>query len=259
MQHTAEILTSTNEFFTIAATGESAISIRGLARLSGIPQKTVSRWFESDLSHDGVPEELKPLASKPLYMSHLSGEIKVRGKVIKPIRAAIATKIISYAAFKLGKPVAIEALESFLEIGLQSYIQGVNGWLPFDYQEASLEPRYRISRVMAIADPWERLYDAKCLDRIRSWYFPRDFFWKFAYAFLSQEEVAFLNQCNPVLESTWQRKSRIFQHFTEETRSRLEPEVVKLCIVIETSTCRQDFEARWSRINGADQKELRYA
>jgi hypothetical protein len=57
------------EFFTVVATGESAVSIRGLARMSGVPFENVRRWF-SDLTHTGVPKWLKPLQTLSLDLTH---------------------------------------------------------------------------------------------------------------------------------------------------------------------------------------------
>jgi P63C domain len=127
------ILLYKNEFWTLIATGESATSLRGLSRLSGVPVQTISDWFSSDLSGGNIPKELKPLTGKPLY---LSGEIKRRGKVVKPVLMSIATKVVSYAAFDLGKPVARATYESFAEIGANSYAQGQTGWLPNEKQSS---------------------------------------------------------------------------------------------------------------------------
>jgi hypothetical protein len=73
---------------------------------------------------------------------------------------------------------------------------------------------------------------------------------------MTQEEIDFLNEHNPVVEGIWQRQARIFQHLSEATRDRLAPEIAALCTLVESSTGRQDFETRWHRIHGADQQEL---
>jgi hypothetical protein len=255
MQST-EVLHSMQELFTISTTGESGVSLRGLSRLSGIAQKNLSRWFESDLSHSGVPEALKPLQGKALYLSH---EVKVRGKVVKAVRSEIAAKIIKYAAIQLQKPEAEIALDSFVGIGLDSFIQGATGYLPEQYQESTLDTRYQITRLVREPNPWKRLYSATTCEKIRSWYFPRDFFWKFAYSWMTPDEVEFLNEHNPVIEGIWQRRDRIFQMLSQETLDRLAPEIASLCTLVESSTSRGDFETRWKRIHGADQQEIQYA
>ena len=57
------------EYFTIQETGESAVSVRGLAQMCGIPRNNLSRWL-SNLSHSGVPKWLKSFADMDLYLSH---------------------------------------------------------------------------------------------------------------------------------------------------------------------------------------------
>lgn len=103
--HDTQVLTAKQEFFTISPGGESAISIRGLSRMSGIPHPTISKWFKTDLANPGTPEPLKTLRGKPLY---LDAEIKVRGKIVKPVRSDVAMRIIEYAAFVLGNKDAQE-------------------------------------------------------------------------------------------------------------------------------------------------------
>ena len=277
MQNDTQILSAKQEFFTILPSGESGISIRGLSRMSGIPQKTLSRWFESDLTNKSVPEPLKALTGQENPVSHksvpeplkaltgqenpvshlyLSCEVKVRNNPIKPIRSDVAAAVIEYAAIDLQKPEARIALKSFISIGLNSFIQGETGYLPAEFQAATLDPRHEIRRLVKEPNPWKRLYSANMCERIRSWYFPKNFFWKFAYSWMTAKEVAFLNEHNPVIPGIWQRQERIFQHLSEATRDRLAPEIAALCTIVETSTSRQDFETRWARIHGADQQEF---
>lgn len=247
------VLNSNQEFFTISPSGESGTSIRGLSRMSGLDHSTLSKWFKFDLVTERLPEELKPLQGRVLY---LVTEIKVRGKAIKPIRSDIAAEIIDYAAFDLHKPEARTALKSFSSVGLNSFIQGLTGYLPEQYQEATRDARYEITRLVSEPNPWKLLYSREVCDRVRSWYFPRDFFWKFAYSWMTPQEVEFLNEHNPVIEGIWQRRDRIFQFLSQETRDRLAPEIAGLCLLIETSTSRQDFETRYNRKNGLDQQDF---
>ena len=253
MTKDTEILSVNQELFTVVTNGESGVSIRGLARLSGLDHSTISKWFKFDLVTERLPEELRPLRGKALY---LVTEIKVRGKEIKAIRSDIAAEIIQYAALDLQKPEARESLKAFIAIGLNSFIQGATGYLPKQYQESTLEPRHQIARLVKEPNPWKLLYSSEVCDRVRSWYFPRDFFWKFAYGWMTTEEIEFLNEHNPVIEGIWQRRDRIFQFLSDETRDRLAPEIAALCLLIETSTSRTDFETRYNRKQGLDQQEF---
>lgn len=253
MTKDTEILSVNQEFFTIAATGESGVSIRGLSRLSGIPHQQLSRWFKNDLAHKSVPEALKSLLGKDLNLAHF---VRIRGGKIKPIRSFVAAKVIAYAAYKLELPQAVAVQDQLEAIGIDSFIQGATGYLPEQYQAATKDLRYEIQRLVRDANPWRRLYSKEVCDRIRSWYFPRDFFWTFAYAWMTQEEINFLNEHNPVIEGIWQRRDRIFQFLNDETRDRLEPEIAALCLLVETSTSRTDFETRYARHQGLDQQDF---
>jgi hypothetical protein len=248
-----EILHSNQELFTIVATGESGASLRGLSRMSGIPHQKLSVWFKNDLAGKSVPETLQSLRGKDL---HLADSVTIRGGKTKPVKAFVAGKIVAYAAYALKIPQAIAIQDQLDAIGMESYIQGETGYLPSQYQESTLEARYQIQRLVKDANPWRQLYSKEVCDRVRSWYFPRNFFWKFAYNWMTPEEIAFLNEHNPVIEGIWQRRDRIFQFLSEETRDRLEPEIAALCLLIETSTSRSDFETRYARKSGLDQKEL---
>jgi hypothetical protein len=270
-KHT-EILHKNQEFFTIIETGESGTSLRGLSRLSGIPKSTLSRWFDSDLSHESVPEELKLMLAKALDLSHeqsfesfkalaqkalyLSREIRVRGKVVLAIRAEIVAEVIEYAALELGKPEAKLILKATNKIGTASYLQGETGYLPEIYQASSVDSRHEINRLIKDADPWKALFSSRTCELIRKWYFPRDFFWKFAYSWMTPEEIDFLDKYNPVLPDIWQRENRIFQHLSQETRDRIAPEIAALCGIVNSSTSRQDFETRYNRSKGIDQGEI---
>lgn len=247
------VLNANQEFFTISTTGESGASIRGLSRLTGIPKSTISDWFKKDLSGENVPKPLKALRGKPLYLSE---SVKVKGKTVKAIRSSVVGKIVAYAAYRLELPQAIAIQDNLDGIGIESFIQGQTGYLPAQYQESTLEPRHQIARLVKEPNPWKLLYSKEVCDRVRSWYFPRDFFWKFAYGWMTTEEIEFLNEHNPVIEGIWQRRDRIFQFLSGETRDRLAPEIAGLCLLIETSTSRQDFETRYNRKHGLNQQDL---
>jgi hypothetical protein len=253
MKNDTKILSKNQEIFTVVESGESGASLRGVSRLSGIPQKTLSRWFESDLSHEAVPESLKALSGKLLYLSH---EVKVRGKLIKAIRSEIVAEVIEYAALELGKPEAKLVLKATNKIGTASFFHGETGFLPEKYTRSTSDARNEIARLIKDPDPWKILYSAETCERVRKWYFPKNFFWKFAYDWMTQEEIDFLNAHNPVIPGIWQRENRIFQHLSQETRDRLAPEINVLCVLVNTSTSRQDFETRYNRGKGADQQEL---
>lgn len=144
------------ELFTVVATGESAVSERGLARMSGVPKSTVIRWF-SDLTHPGVPDWLKPLHSIDLHLAH---EIKKRGKLIKPISAKAASKFLSLVARNLHNTEAFDTLDAIGEIGLTSFIQAKTGWLPKEYQ-SSKESRSLIDFILNNPKDWNLHFNSR--------------------------------------------------------------------------------------------------
>lgn len=139
------------EFFTVIETGESAVSIRGLARMSGVPLNTLFRWF-SDLYHVGVPKWLKPLQGMPLDLSH---EILKNGKEIKPIPAETASDFLFLVAENLHKKEAFKTIKLTSQIGLTSYIQSRTGWLPEKFKAAP-EAHKKLSEFLSLATEWDR-------------------------------------------------------------------------------------------------------
>jgi hypothetical protein len=138
------------EFFTVVATGESAVSIRGLARMSGVPFENVRRWF-LDLTHVGVPKWLKPLQTLPLDLTH---EVVKNGKAIKPIPAKTASKFLSLVAKNFKTDAALDSLDAIAEIGLTSYIQSKTGWLPEEFKAAP-EAHKSLDEFLSLAKDWE--------------------------------------------------------------------------------------------------------
>ena len=139
------------EFFTVLETGESAVSIRGLARMSGVPFENIRRWF-AGLTHTGVPEWLEPLQAIPLNLTH---EIVKNGKPIKPISAKAASKFLTLVARNLKTDAAIGSLEAIAEIGLTSFIQSQTGWLPEKFKAAP-EAHKKLSEFLSLATEWDR-------------------------------------------------------------------------------------------------------
>lgn len=241
------------EFFLVLQNGKpigAAVSIRGLARMCGVALNAIQYLLKS-LDQQTAPKTLETLYGQEFYMTT---KIVRRNKEVTPIRSKVAVAIIRYYD-RLGYEQAQKSFDAFAEIGFDSYIQGAVGYLPDDYQESTRDSRYEITRLIKEPDPWKRLYSAATCEKVRSWYFPRDFFWKFAYEWMTPDEILFLNEHNPVIPGILQRGNRIHQHLSEETRDRLAPEISNLCILIETSTSKQDFETRYSRGKGYDQKE----
>lgn len=237
------------EYFTIVATGECAVSLRGLALMSGVPQKTTSRWFE-DLSHGGVPKWLEPLRTMPLTLSH---EIVKNGKTIKPIAAPAAFKFVSLVARHLKHDRAFETIDLIGEIGLTSYIQSVTGWLPEQYKSAP-EAHDRLSWVLDRPDPWKAFYEQAFCDRVFNW-FGSKFYWTYIYNQFTPEEACKINRLNPPVNGV--RPDKIHQYINPEIKQRLTPYIRELVALANGCTTRQDFELGYPRhFKGYDQLRL---
>ncbi len=246
------------EYFTVIATGKSAVSERGLSRASGIPRKTLAGWLHS-LGENKPVKYLESLRGNTLYLGE---PIKKNGKSIKAIVSDAAEEIIWIAATELNKKEAKAALNAYRKIGFESYIQGKTGWLPKSYQ-SSQSARQKISRIMDNHCPWEKLYERDMCLKIQKWYGFNctKFYWWYCYSWLTPEEKCKLEEVNPVLtlvskngKQRTSRKRKIHQHLDKETRTRLIKLVQDLYSCIRFSRSRIDFERSWNAEYGAPEQ-----
>lgn len=94
MNSLALILTEQSgvEFYTVSATGESGISISGLAILCGVTKQSISKLV-SNLSAGKAPNRLKSLVGKDLYFT---GDYKIRGGKVTLVNIETAKAIVQY-------------------------------------------------------------------------------------------------------------------------------------------------------------------
>jgi len=127
------------EYFTLTATGESGMSISGLARACGVDKSTMSRFLQG-LLQSSPSEILEPFAgmtSKELTLLHNS--VYHNATIIKDV---VCAAILSHYASK-GKIEAVKSVATFAAIGIRTYIQQITGYiqpqqahLPQDYLSA---------------------------------------------------------------------------------------------------------------------------
>lgn len=235
------------EFWTRKSDGQSAVSVRGLARMCGKRLYTVQfllENLENNPTNLRASKPLEPFLGKDL---NLGGFPKKKGGSSRAIKADVTTSIIAHYAFK-GSKVAQNSLRAFTSIGITSYIQGRTGWLPEAYQ-ASPEARQTVSRILEELRPWEAVYSDEFLSWVRSNYNSRYFFWKYIYNSLTPQEREGLKQVNP-------GKVHTLQYLNQETLDRLEPQVQIVYALANTSTSAQDFETRYCRHFGYNQLEM---
>jgi hypothetical protein len=131
-------------------------------------------------------------------------------------------------------------------IGLTSYIQGVTGWLPSEYQ-ASPAARQQVDRILDKPNPWVALYEKDFCTKVYTWYGP-NFYWEFCYYFLSPIERCRLNELNPVTNG--ERRQRIHQYLEQHTRDRLERYVWQLIAIVNVSDNKQQFIRAYQKAFG---------
>lgn len=234
------------EYFTVVATGESAVSERGLAKMCGVNHKAIQYIFES-LGEQKPLKTLENLMGQELY---LANKIVKRGKDIKPVKASVAAKIIRYYDRK-GKSEAQASFDAIAEIGLTHFIQAKTGWVPEQYKAAP-QAHQQINRILDQPDPWKRLFEKEFCDRVITW-FGHQFYWDFVYCWMTPDERCKLNQVNPVRKEAngrCDRLYRIHQFVEEETKDRLHDEVVRLIAWVEASTSREDFLRLYGNAKG---------
>jgi hypothetical protein len=112
------------EFYTLNATGESGMSIRGLARLCNVNDKTVAQLLRDSVRGKAPSKQLEVLKNKEIYC----GVKAHRGAKI--IRAEVCALIICYYAFESRNPTpeARYAFQKFCIMGMERWIQSITGW-----------------------------------------------------------------------------------------------------------------------------------
>ncbi len=139
---------STTEFYTVEASGNSGMSQSGLAVLCGVSQPAIS-GLENTLISRAPSKWLEPLVGKDLTLISNEGEnLTVNGQPVgnlKIYRANVCAAIIQHYAFQ-GNEVAQYSMSQFLTLGVNVWIQGITGWqqaspqnyVPYWYQRLTL-------------------------------------------------------------------------------------------------------------------------
>lgn len=229
------------EFFTVVATGESAVSERGLARMCGVDHKAI-RHILGSIGEQKSPKMLENLVGQDLY---LGDKIVKNGKEIKAIKVAVAARIIHYYDRK-GNTTAQATADAIVGIGLTSYIHTKTEWLAERYTAAP-EQHQILDEYFA----WEGLYETEMCKKVFSW-FGTDFYWDFCYQWMTPEERGKVNRLNPIVGG--KRARKVHQYLDEDTRRRLTPSIETLGVLLKSSDSRQDFLSRYRRVYGSERQ-----
>ncbi|MBC6435511.1 hypothetical protein FM036_39320 [Nostoc sp. HG1] len=244
------------EYFTVASTGESGMSQRGLSRLCGVRLSTVQNILEN-LTENKAPLWLQNLAQEGLY---LTDKVSFKGGEIKPIKATVCWGILRYYERK-GKPEAASALDAIGAIGINSFIQALTGWLPEQYQ-SSRKQRQEVSRILETPQPWTLMFESEFeenLARITKLHKKHIrngiYYWELVYNWMTPEEKAKLDVVNPVL-ANGRRRYKIHQMLDEVTRLRLSPHVTSVLVLMQSANTIAELRRLIQRRYGVDQPNL---
>ena len=121
------------EYFTVEITGESGMSISGLARICGVSSQAVQQLLASIDKQTIRADTLKRFVAKKLWIE-VDG-VEVRGSDNnRVVKDRVCAAVIDYYAFESTsisdeqKAQAIFAHRAFGEIGVRSWIQSITGW-----------------------------------------------------------------------------------------------------------------------------------
>ena len=116
------------EYFTVEETGESGMSVRGLARWLAVDASIISRLIEKlgtpDLLSKVLSKTLEPFVGKELTL--LSKDSSGR-KIIKDQVCAAIAMYYAYEA-RTTTAEAKQAVQAFLSVGIRSFCQKMTGW-----------------------------------------------------------------------------------------------------------------------------------
>jgi hypothetical protein len=123
------------EFFTVTETGESGISVSGLAVLCGVSKQAISKLI-NNLSTKEATKSLQTWNDKEL---NLSTTTRKQGGTVKIFRADFCADVIMHYAFS-GNPTAQISLSKFTNTGITLWIQKMTGWQQPQQELNSTEP-----------------------------------------------------------------------------------------------------------------------
>jgi hypothetical protein len=112
------------EFYTHVFTGESGMSVSGLARLCDTPQSTVDDLLRDLVTGKFRSDCLKPFASKDLWLPERGVN---NAKIVRDEVCAAVVEHYGYEAIKQTEKARF-AFRKFGAIGVRTWIQSLTGW-----------------------------------------------------------------------------------------------------------------------------------
>jgi hypothetical protein len=136
----------TAEFYTVQETGESGMSQVGLAILCGVSQQAISRLLETTLTTSAPSKWLNPLVGEDLTLTTYQKDpnLTVNGRRAGNLaiyKAEVCRRVIQHYALSRRNETAQVVLDAFLDIGINTWIQGLTGWTE---KRESLQPHTNV-------------------------------------------------------------------------------------------------------------------
>ena len=232
------------EFFTVLETGESGMSVSGLAKLCGVAQQAVSRLLK-DLTTKAPSEWLKDLVGKDLNLTQKASK---RGAKVRVLRSEVCAAILEHYAFNGNKQAAF-AMRKFNRMGVDAWIQSITGWT----QKAADTTRYLSGVVLIEPKEWEMHFSDEWAGeamRLTGWDWNWSVMSKFineaVYDWMPQEVRDELDRVNPIGDSG-KRSSKQHQHFSDEAKPILKAHIEEVLTLMKASTSIPDLRELMNR------------
>ena len=118
-------------FYTVEDSGDSGMNQTALATLCGVSQQAISD-LEKTLTSRAPSKWLEPFVGKDLTLTSTEDDPELTVDGVKPgnlrvYKAGFCARAIQHYAFR-GNDVAQYSLDQFTEPGINTWIQGINGW-----------------------------------------------------------------------------------------------------------------------------------
>jgi hypothetical protein len=232
------------EFFTVLETGESGMSVSGLARLCGVSKQAMSKLLKS-LSTKTPSEWLEPLTDKDLDLSQNGHK---NGAKVRVLSAETCASVLAHYAFS-GNKTAAFSMQKFNRMGIDLWIQSITGWS----QRAADTTRYLTGVVLIQPKGWERHYSEEWANeaaRLTGWQWEWSCMGQFineaVYDWMPQEVRAELDIVNP-RTATGKRKNKQHQHFADEASPVLKAHIAEALTLMRSSNSIPEFRELMNR------------
>ena len=241
------------EFFTLKKSGQSGMSVSGLAIICGVSKQAISQLL-ADLSIKTNSKWLKHLVGKDLNLS--TGEKK--GGQVRIIASHACTAIARHHAFS-GSERAQDFLAGLEDAAMDVFIQKLTGWNP-----PSEVDRFIENHILREARSWEVVFDRAWIKAAEqstgwSWGDPcmRHLINLCVYDRLPVEVRKELDDLNPV-QSDGHRLKKQHQFFSVESVEqvlKMQIEIARGILLVSTSWAEVKENSR-RRFEGMSQLRL---